>query len=426
MLKISIRIKMIGVLLATSLISIPISKVFQSLLQQTGLINDNLGIYINTFISLIVTTLLSILFIQWILLTPLKKILQATRKVAEGNLDIELDPNRKFKDEISDLYEAFEKMTTNLNQMVKTINTTSTEVTNSAVALSASTHNTMVVSEDISRSICEVAAGSVEQYENINKISEAINHVTNEINSIYASTKEISATANENNQLAKNGEVTVEHTVNQMNEIQQSVQKSDQSIKQLKNRSEQIEGFLTIITNIANQTNLLALNAAIEAARAGEAGKGFSVVATEIRKLAEQSSESATQIADVVQLIQEETAQSVSNMQLVIKDVIKGIEMTNSTKEILGNISSTIDSMTDELANITSTNKKMTTICLEVTDFLDGVNSIARQNNDYSTKVSAASQEQFASIEEISSSTDSLTDLAQELKIVTSQFKIKH
>lgn len=426
MLKISIRIKMIGVLLATSLISIPISKVIQSLLQQTGLINDNLGIYINTFISLIVTTLLSILFIQWILLTPLKKILQATKKVAEGNLDIEIDPNRQFRDEISDLYEAFEKMTTNLNQMVKTINITSMEVTNSAVTLSASTHNTMIVSEDISRSVCEVAAGSMEQYENINKISNAINHVTNEINSIYASTKEISATAKENNQLAKDGEVTVEHTVKQMNEIQLSVLKSDQSIKQLKDRSKQIEGFLTIITNIANQTNLLALNAAIEAARAGEAGKGFSVVATEIRKLAEQSSESATQIADVVQLIQEETAQSVSDMQLVIEDVIKGINMTNSTKEILGNISNTIDSMTDELANITSTNKKMTTICLEVTDFLDEVNSIARQNNDYSTKVSAASEEQFASIEEISSSTDSLTDLAQKLKVVTSQFKIKH
>lgn len=424
-MKISIRIKMIGVLIATSLISIPISKTIQSLLQQTGLINENLGIYINTFISLIVTTLLSILFIQWILLSPLKKVLEATKKVAEGNLDIKIDPNRSFKDEISDLYEAFEKMTTNLNQMVKTINTTSIEVTNSAVTLSASTHNTLIVSEDISRSICEVASGSMEQYENINKISDALNHVTNEINSIYASTKEISSTAKENNQLAKDGEVTVERTVNQMNNIQLSVINSDQSIKQLKERSKQIEGFLTIITNIANQTNLLALNAAIEAARAGEAGKGFAVVATEIRKLAEQSSESATQIAEVVQLIQDETAQSVSQMQIVIDDVTKGIDMTNLTKEIFSNISNTIDSMTDELSNITTINKKMTTLCLEVNDFLDEVSSIARQNNDYSTKVSAASEEQFASIEEISSSTDSLTDLAKELKFVTNQFKIE-
>jgi len=425
MFKVSIRIKMIGVLIATSLISIPISEIIQSLVQQTGLVNEMLGIYINTFISLIITTLLSILFIQWILLSPLRKISEATKKVAAGDLNVNLQSDRTFKDEISDLYSAFQLMTTNLNDMVKTINTTSEKVNYSANFLAENTHNTTIVSEDISRAIGDVALGTQEQYENINKILKSISNVSDEIQSIYTSTKEIAATAQKNNQFATDGEITVKYTVQQMNDIQSSVAKTDASLKHLVERSKEIEQFLTIITNIANQTNLLALNAAIEAARAGEAGKGFAVVASEIRQLAEQSSASATQIATVVQVIQEETNQSVNQMQVVVRDVLKGIEMTNQTKDFFVDISKTMHSMTNELTNITNNNKKINIHVQDVTDAVEKVHSIARQNNDNSTKVSAASQEQFASIEEISYSTDSLSALAKELKTLTDHFKIK-
>lgn len=420
----SIRLKMISVIVLASIISTPLSEKLNLWVMELGLVNESFGIYINTIINLIITTVISVLFIQWIIITPLRSLLEATKKVADGDLHVDLNLSKRTDDEISQLAVSFQQMTENLRSVVGKINDTSNQIAISVDQLASNSESTTIVSEQISAAIQGVAVGSEEQYEGIDKIATAMNIVSDEIDDIYRNTETISQLSQENTKIARNGGQTVDKTVTQMGFIQNSVSQSDASIQLLEERSKEIGQFLTVISDIADQTNLLALNAAIEAARAGEAGKGFAVVAEEVRKLAEQSNKSAKQIAELVNDIQRQTSDSVATMKHVIEDVQEGISMTNNTKEIFHTISQSMLDMNDQVVNILNGSKKISTSAHEVSSGVLAVSSIAKQNNQNAMSVSAASQEQLASVDEVSDSTKALAKIADDLQLLTKNFKI--
>src|SRR5690606_19279205 len=133
----------------------------------------------------------------------------------------------------------------------------------------------------------------------------------NDIQNITESSNEMDEITEVAKELTNKGATFVDHVVEQMNFIKGSVTKASESILSLRDRSKEISSIIEIITDVAEQTNLLALNAAIEAARAGEHGKGFAVVAEEVKKLAEESKNSASQITEMITHIQRETDESV-------------------------------------------------------------------------------------------------------------------
>lgn len=414
----SLRNKMILVILVASLISTPVSTYLNALLGHY--VHESFGILINTIINLIITTTIAALFMRWIVIIPLNSLIETMKRLGDGDLSVSV--TKKANDEIGQLADGFMQMKQNLSTLVGKINDTSSQIHTAAEMLSVNSMEANKVSEQISIAIQEVATGSEEQTKGMEKIVRAVSVFNNEITDITKNTKEMANLSKQATQYAIQGEQAVEKTVEQMDQIQHSVGDSDRSIQLLQERSKEIGQFLNVITDIANQTNLLALNAAIEAARAGEAGKGFAVVAEEVRKLAEQSNQSAGQIAVLVNEIQDNTMTTVKTMQKVTEEVKVGIDITKETKEKFNIISQSMSGMTRQVNSTQSASEKISTNVEEVTSSVEQVTVIAKENSNNSINVSAAAQEQLSTQEEITSSVNSLVQIATDLESLTKQF----
>lgn len=418
----SLNGKLILVIIFATMISTPISIYLNEIMREANVFRPELSMFINTIINLIITTLIASFFIQRIILRPLKNLLYSTKEIREGNLGIEI--KRTSNDEIGMLTEEFVLMKDAIKSLVIKVNETSEHITSSAEVLSENTVSTSHVSEQISSAIQSVAAGSEEQTNGMEIIVESVAVVNSEIKEIAKSTEEMAKSSNDAIVKAKEGQEVVESTVKQMSLIQNSVKESNSSIALLQERSQEIGQFLKVITEIADQTNLLALNAAIEAARAGEAGKGFAVVAEEVRKLAEQSNQSAKQIAVLVNEIQKDTLTSVQTMKRVTEEVKDGINITNNTKEKFNLISDSMSDMSHQMDSVLQATNKITINIMEVAGSVDQVTTIAKENSQNSINVSASSQEQLAAMEEITSSTKQLAQIADDLVALTKDFNI--
>ncbi|MEK4668906.1 methyl-accepting chemotaxis protein [Niallia sp. FSL R7-0271] len=417
----SLRTKIAFIIVLATIISTPISIQLNEMLREAGIFAPELGMIINTVINLVFTTLIASFFTRRIIIKPIKSLLAATKEIRQGHLDNTLQ--KKSNDEIGQLTDEFVLMKDSIKAMVDKVNETADMVNSSAEILTANAVETSHVSEQISAAIQSVAVGSEEQTRGMESVADAVAVVNNEIRDIAKNTEAMVTSTNETVQGAKEGQAVVDSTVQQMSLIQNSVKESNTTIELLQERSQEIGQFLKVITEIADQTNLLALNAAIEAARAGEAGKGFAVVAEEVRKLAEQSNQSAKQIAVLVNEIQKDTLTSVKTMRRVTDEVKDGINITNNTKEKFNMISSSMENMSAQMENILDAAKNINASIVEVAGSVDQVTSIAKENSQNSMNVSASSQEQLAAIEEITVSTQSLAKIADELVEVTQIYR---
>ena len=194
-------------------------------------------------------------------------------------------------------------------------------------------------------------------------------------------------------------------------------------IQSLHKRSKEVSSILDVITGIANQTNLLALNAAIEAARAGEHGKGFAVVADEVRKLAEQSQQSAKEILTIIQGIEHDTESSVHIMSRVTDDVQAGVKVSNEAIEKFNQILQSTKEITPQMEEVSAIAQQISAAVQEVSATANELAIIAQANAATSEEVAAATEEQLASMEEISSSARALSAMAEELREILSHFK---
>ena len=181
----------------------------------------------------------------------------------------------------------------------------------------------------------DTSEGIEKQLFQYKELSESISEMNDGIGLIAENSEEMLHLTEKTTKLTKEGGKFVDHVVGQMKQIQQTVEKARNSIYSLKESSNEISQIIEIITGVADQTNLLALNAAIEAARAGEHGRGFAVVAEEVRKLAEESKRSASQITAMIQHIQIETNESVQMMGGRNPQVIQGLKETEAANGFL-------------------------------------------------------------------------------------------
>ncbi|SFC87981.1 methyl-accepting chemotaxis protein [Bacillus sp. OV322] len=354
---------------------------------------------------------------------PINKIAQNAREIAEGNLNVQTIKVRT-KDEVAQLNKAFSQMTENLRRVIERVGNSSGQLAASAEELMASADETMKGTEQITSSIQQVSAGAEQQTKMSVESVQSVEQTTNAVKQISDNAAAVLQLTISANDKTKQGSGYVNETVSQMKSIHESVEQTDTALNELHTRSDEISTILNLITAIADQTNLLALNAAIEAARAGEAGKGFAVVADEVRKLAEQTSQSVSQISGITQDIQKETVKTVQSVGFVKEKVQTGLDIANRTEMIFSDILAAILEMGIQIKGITEVSQGINQEVGQIYGHVHEMLNVASNTSGSAVDVASASEEQLASMEEVNAAAVSLSSLAEELQSSISSFKL--
>ncbi|MGP1470106.1 MAG: methyl-accepting chemotaxis protein [Schwartzia sp. (in: firmicutes)] len=328
------------------------------------------------------------------------------------------------QDEIGTLAAGFDRMRRTMRLLIQNIQKNSEDLTDAATALHTASEQSAEASNSVAMSITEIAGGIDEQSTAAVSAGQAAGAIAERAGNMAQKAQAVSQAAKEASLKAGEGRKAVDDVVRYMERIEDGSKTITVSIDALKEGSQKISEIVAMISGIAGQTNLLALNAAIEAARAGEAGRGFAVVADEVRKLAEQSALSTQQIADLVGGIQKDMAMAVAASGEGAESVAQGLVSVRVADEGFQAIFASIEALEKGIGEIAAGVQQMDTETKVVDTQVASIRETSTKNADHAQSVSAATEEQSASMEEIAASARHLSDLAEGLNQETKKFQV--
>lgn len=354
--------------------------------------------------------------------TPLKKLLLHTEKIASGDLTEEFTVDSQ--DEIGQLSNSFRNMQLQLKDTLSHVSITSEHVQQGATNLSESLEQLTITSSQVSEKITEIATSTEVISSGANQNHVAVVNISEQINGISTATNHVSERAYEATQAASVGNEAIQQSVKGIRTIDESARASLTITEKMNNKSMEVSEITKIISNIAGQINLLALNAAIEAARAGEYGKGFAVVADEIRSLAEQSSQSASDISKLITEMRTDSNESLEAISNVVEKIDGESETIYSAGETFTHIVDLIGNMSDEIQSITATLEEIAASSSEVMHTTNSTVAHLQDSSEHAQGIVASVEEQTASTEEMYSIATQLNDMANALNDQMAKFKL--
>ncbi|MEC9490947.1 MAG: methyl-accepting chemotaxis protein [Halanaerobiales bacterium] len=373
---------------------------------------------IAVFIGIIITY-----FIASYIANPILKAVKMADSIAKGNLavdDLEIDRN----DETGILAASLNKMKENLNEILSKVTDIAENLSASSQELSASGEEVATAATQVGQSIQQVASGAEEQSAQVEETTSKIDELIDQIDNVTSMSRDMEAQADHVMNNIEGGNQSIDNSVDQIENVKGNTKEVANTINNLGDLSNKIGEIVDLINNIAAQTNLLALNAAIEAARAGDAGRGFSVVADEIRQLAEESEAATNQIGGLVREIQSGVGSAVTRMDATEEVVNGSVDAIKNTGKSFAEINSAALRLRDLIEKVNDRSEKVSANGKDVEATIKEIASVSQEAASNAEEVAAASQEQSASTEEIVSASEDLTNMAVELTEVIKKFNL--
>jgi methyl-accepting chemotaxis protein len=354
----------------------------------------------NTMITVILISIILCCAMAWFIVTKVVQgiglVVDRIKDVAQGEGDLTKRIEVQNDDELGELSKWFNTFMDKLHEII-------TQVTQSTEHIASAT-------EEISSSATQSSQAAETQKDQTNQVATAMQEMSSTVLQVSENSNKAAESARQAGEIAKNGGKVVSQTVEVIQGLANATRDTAAKIQELGKSSDQIGQIIGVIDDIADQTNLLALNAAIEAARAGEQGRGFAVVADEVRKLAERTTQATKEIAKMIKTIQEETQRAVEAMESGTKNVEDGVTSATKAGEALQDIIHASEQVGEMIVHIA-------TAATEQSSATEQVNSNMEQ-------IAKLVQESAIGAQQSAKACADLSNLALDMQALVGRFKL--
>ena len=355
---------------------------------------------------------------------PLGQVAELAQDIAAGDLR-QKSFGYRHNDEIGDIMESIQLMNERLHDLVLQVNQAAVKVHQACGELSDAADESAGASGHITQNMTEVAAGADELSCQADAAKMAVESIAGGIGEMAGDAEAAASAAEATRQLAANGRLAADNAVAKMSGIESGTLQIEKAVANLAGGLRQIHGFVGTIDALAGQTKLLALNAAIEAARAGDSGRGFAVVADEVKKLAESSATAARMIATTINENSRDMTQVVDLVGETRISVGKGIQVVNQADCEFVRIAESVDAVSGRMQSVASAASRLSGETVTIVNAVRQIELESEATAGRTQNISAAIEEQSASLQQTAAAARSLGQLADQLKEAVERFKLE-
>jgi methyl-accepting chemotaxis protein len=388
----------------------------------TAKLNNIMFVIIGIVLAFLTLAIIVVILFANLMKKNINSISSSLNHVSNGNLQNE--STVKSRDEFGEISKYINTMISNLKEIIQKLQNSSNLVSSSSGDLSSTSTEMTSVTKNIASSIQEVAEGTGMQASEMVNITSILNEFSDELDLIASRINNINDTSMLINNMASESNDNMKTLISSMETVKTSFDDFGHKFGDLSVNLDKVNEITSLIDSISDRTNLLSLNASIEAARAGESGRGFTIVADEIRKLAEQSKVSSQDINSIVKNVITENRMIMQSTVLMKTEVETQTNVIQSTINTFKNILSLINEL---IPKIESANKAVVSVHENknsIVEKIESTSAVAQEISASTQEVAAASEELNTSAEKISATAERLNSMTKELVAISNKFEL--